>query len=50
MVSESPEILILSHLGVIDKALASNPLRQWPRQDTARITPEFDSALHMLTS
>src|ERR1039457_4997273 len=48
MVSEGPKILIFSYLGVINKALASNPLRQWRRQDTARITPEFDSALHML--
>ena len=48
MVSEDPKILIFSYLGVINKALASNPLRQWRRQDTARITPEFDSALHML--
>src|SRR5664280_1610214 len=48
MVSEGPKILIFSYLGVIDKALASNPLRQWRRQHTARITPEFDSALHML--
>ena len=48
MVSEGPKILIFSYLGVIDKALASNPLRQWRRQDTALITPEFDSALHML--
>src|SRR5664280_1131614 len=48
MVSEGPKILIFSYLGVINKALASNPLRQWRRQDTARITPEFDSALLML--
>jgi hypothetical protein len=48
MVSESPEIPVLSYFGVEDKALASDPLRQWRRQDTARITPEFDSALHML--
>ena len=48
MVSEGPKILIFSYLGVINKALASNPLRQRRRQDTARITPEFDSALHIL--
>ncbi len=50
MVSEGPKILIFSYLGVVDIALASNPLRQWRRQGTARITPEFDSALHMPSS
>jgi hypothetical protein len=50
MIPEGPEILILPHLGVVDIALASNPLRQWRRQAIARITPEFDSALHMPSS